>query len=220
RLHVRHRPHVGKAFGRPDDRVVPEVGAHHRAAEADAVLGDPIELRDGHVLAASRPVQVGEEHPDGRGGPRTHPRLLDLLVVQHHRTPLAWTGSRSGPPRDRGPSDAYGENIPTGGSPPSAQPPGAGGRAPLHGCASSSWAATRTRTSSAPCGATSCTPTGRPDAVRCSGSEIAGCPVTRKGMARHWIWRTRGRRASGSSGGGTSSSRSAGGSPVVGVTSR
>jgi len=23
---------------------VPEVGAHHRAAEADAVLGDPIEL--------------------------------------------------------------------------------------------------------------------------------------------------------------------------------
>jgi [protein-PII] uridylyltransferase len=52
-----------------------------------------------------------------------------------------------------------------------------GGRRSAQGAASSSWLATRTSRSSRPYAATSCTPTGRPPGVQCSGRLTAGCPV-------------------------------------------
>jgi deazaflavin-dependent oxidoreductase (nitroreductase family) len=47
----------------------------------------------------------------------------------------------------------------------------------LQGAACSSWLATRTRRSSRPYAATSCTPTGRPPGVQCRGRLTAGWPV-------------------------------------------
>ncbi len=47
-----------------------------------------------------------------------------------------------------------------------------------HVTTASSAAATSSRNRSAPCGATSCTPTGSPALVRPNGTEIAGQPVT------------------------------------------
>ena len=57
-----------------------------------------------------------------------------------------------------------------------------GGR--RQGRAASSCAATRKSRSSRPTRATSCTPSGSPSALQCSGSEIAGWPVTLKGSVK------------------------------------
>lgn len=92
----------------------------------------------------------------------------------------ARSGRRSGsthgsrpPPRRRSSSRSRAE----GGGP--ADPPHpSGGRRSAQGTASSSVAARLSSSGSPPRGATSCTPSGRPSAVQCRGSEIAGRPVT------------------------------------------
>ena len=63
-------------------------------------------------------------------------------------------------------------------------PANTGGRRSAQGRACSSWAATRISRSSRPKGATSWTPIGSPSSVQCSGSEIAGWPVTLKSAVK------------------------------------
>jgi hypothetical protein len=56
-----------------------------------------------------------------------------------------------------------------------------GGLRPAHGAASSSCPASERISSSSPKRPTNCTPTGRPASFQCSGSDIAGWPVTLNG---------------------------------------
>ena len=116
RLQVGPGDHVGIALLAADDRRVAEVRAHHRPAEAEPLPATGRTRRRGRPCRAV-PCRSGKSTRTVEAVPA---RTSDCLTCLSSSTtpPLSHEDRLSfGTACDRGPSDAYGENIPTGGSP-------------------------------------------------------------------------------------------------------
>ena len=141
--------------------------------------------RGQRLVRPTRHVALAVPHPARRNQPSAAcpGRRVHSQRLTERRSRLSLVDERSIAPRDmerplpaqRGRVSGSSRRVVRAGS------HDRGARRSDQGIAISRRAATRSRTSSRPSGATSCIPIGSPASFQCSGNEIAGCPVMLKG---------------------------------------
>ena len=96
RVEIRVNGEVDVPLLATDDRGVPEVCAHDRGAERDALLAHVGEVADRDVLPPRHAVEIGVEQPHGAHTEAAHRsrRGLGLLVVTHSHASFWVRGAR------------------------------------------------------------------------------------------------------------------------------